>query len=104
MLSGSDKSVYYTTSQQPRQLVYGDAQPLSSIGSQWSNTIYPFSSFGQLQQQQHLKSKSMPANPKSGEFLMTNVQVTISAGFLSLNFRQKCTQKIQKKFVPIIFF
>jgi hypothetical protein len=54
MLSGSDKvgqSVYYPASQQHQhqQLVYNDSQPLSSIGSQWSNTVYPFSNFGQQQ-------------------------------------------------------
>ena len=67
MLSNSDKlsqSAYFpppTTMQQQQQqqlqhqkqhqlqqqLVYSDAQPLSSIGSQWSSTVYPFSSFGQ---------------------------------------------------------
>jgi hypothetical protein len=65
MLSNSDKlsqSAYFpqpTTMQQQQQLqhqkqhqmqqqlVYSDAQPLSSIGSQWSSTVYPFTSFGQ---------------------------------------------------------
>jgi hypothetical protein len=71
MLSNSDKlgqsAAYYPTSQQlqQQQLIYSDAQPLSSIGSQWSSTVYPLSSFGQQQLIPSFQSKSVPLKPKN---------------------------------------
>ena len=82
MLTGSDKvgqSVYFPASQphlhqqhqQQQQLVYNDSQqPLSSIGSQWSNTVYPFNNFGQQQTIQTFKTK--PPTGKSGGKSVSN--------------------------------
>lgn len=86
MMPGQDK-VYCPSSssmqhqqqqhhQQQQQLVYNDSQPLSSIGSQWSNTVYPFNSFGQQQMMIHsFKAKPQKSGKVGSDFFLSNFQL-----------------------------
>jgi type II secretory pathway pseudopilin PulG len=100
MLNNSDKNAYFPATlqqqqqqqqqqqllqqqkqqQQQQQLVYNDSQQqLSSIGSQWSSTVYPLSSFGQQQLIPTFKTKSVPLQShkshKSGDAFLSNVHL-----------------------------